>query len=229
MCPALSECLGLERCTNHEIRATVVQTLNMAGVFSPNDIIKVTGHKSTLSLNNYDPHMRGDKRANMAVAIGLKRGNGYQPIAQALKKLPAASNSVLNKPEDMVGSTSSQTDIPPKRLKLLPQISSRSEVNFDLSFEFSQDKSVKQQLEDEGVLKLMLFGFKNGSEMYQMLLEEILVGVDQHDEALLLVIRCSSSSLPFQVTPKLLFAKALGISVVNDEFLINLEEELLNA
>ena len=81
MCPALSECLGLEHFTNHQIRATVVQTLSMAGVFSPNDIIKVTDHKSTLSLNNYDPHMRGDKRANMAVAIGqashLKRGNDY--------------------------------------------------------------------------------------------------------------------------------------------------------
>ena len=71
---------------------------------------------------------------------------------------------------------------------------------------------------------MMVSGFKNGSGMYQKIPEEMIVGIDQHDEALLLVIRCSSSSAPFQVTPKLLLARAMGISVVNDKFLKDWKE-----
>ena len=69
ICPKLSEILSFVHCTNYQIQATVIQAPNMAGIFTPNDIIKLTGHKSVQSLSNYDPVIQGHQKASMAAAI----------------------------------------------------------------------------------------------------------------------------------------------------------------
>ena len=106
MCEALASMLDLPKCTNSQLRSTAIQALRMAE-FQLEDIQKVSRHSRADTITkHYDPGQRTSTRANMAVAIGqaaaMRRGEEFQPVAQALVKKVSKARVVMATPDQMI-------------------------------------------------------------------------------------------------------------------------------
>ena len=107
MLPTLTQdVLKLGRCTNPQLRATVIKALRRAKFDWPT-ICKITGHKSIQTLiENYDPSLDTPDHANISVAIGtapnLKRGIEFQLFSSAMSRRPNFTDVDYNEPSQMV-------------------------------------------------------------------------------------------------------------------------------
>ena len=118
MCESLAGMLDLPKCTNSQLRSTAIQALRMAE-FQLEDIQKVSRHSRAETITkHYDPGQRTSTRANMAVAIGqasaMRRGEQYQPVAQALLKKVSKARVEMAMPAQMIPKSSST--VPPQPL-----------------------------------------------------------------------------------------------------------------
>ena len=106
MCPTLAIILGLERCTNGQLRSTAIQALRMAS-FTVEEVAGVSRHVRPATITrHYDPGLRNSMKANMAVAIAqapaLKRGNQFVPIDEYLPRKVSKSTIEFAPPEEML-------------------------------------------------------------------------------------------------------------------------------
>ena len=87
-----------EHFTNHDLRATGLCSLKKAGKFDFEEIKKVSGHKSTKSIEeNYHVGLETKKKSDMMFAIlnaaKLGRGEDFEPISNHLEKRNKAPSS----------------------------------------------------------------------------------------------------------------------------------------
>ena len=69
MLPELSECLGLPRIVNAQIRTNVIKKLKNQGKFEDRTVISLTGHTKIDTLRHYDDAPDNSKKLEMARAI----------------------------------------------------------------------------------------------------------------------------------------------------------------
>ena len=110
MIPEFAVILKQPHATNRQVRSTAIQALRMAA-FTTNEVAKVSRHRRAETIDlHYDPGLRTNTRADMAVAVGqaasLKRGNDFVPVSNHLPKKVSRSTVEFQSPADMVPSAS---------------------------------------------------------------------------------------------------------------------------
>lgn len=98
----LCELVGEAVMTNHSIRSTCIKVLKRLG-FEDRAIMKLTGHKSLSSMDNYDPNNTMDMKNSMATALLTRRhqqpAKENVPPNQDIQPRASGSGQVVQVPD----------------------------------------------------------------------------------------------------------------------------------